>query len=501
MDAIRRLPGSIERVGNTIVSELKTRLGGQKNVDCVFVIGPREGDMADSLRRIAQSQGLSYAIIGDGKQAITEAMIINARRAGVIGKDSEVFSASHGGLSGPKAHRQHGLELGADGDSVSPRELISWFRKPLGDANGPGAEQQPWGGNIHVLACHVGKFRDEFKPADDGQAGLWEQGMVFLHGSGKMLYTDAGIGDVETVVREIAVAKRLDGKRPDSMQIMRALMDRQTDTVTLMGGALDQPLVMRAPKSVAEIMTGDLQAQWRQQDAQHRLDLLEGRISGADRTRAALMEARAASTRGPVSLKVAVNVLFTRLVHLKTQAKLEKLLADLTTLPGLAELRSKSGITPLLLVASLPRNKTLAVRRHDVARELVARGVDVNAKDKQGRTAIHYAVLGGDLEMLDTLLSIGGNPMAIDRDGNSVFHYLTQTPPSLAEPILQRLQSLATAPDIHARNKQGKTALQLAQRASSESGGSNRRIVDALAQLATGKAAGPLRGGRAANLP
>ena len=295
-----------------------------------------------------------------------------------------------------------------------------------------------------------------------------------------MLYTGSGLSDVETVIREIGVTKRLEGNRPSSLQIMRALMERQSDSVTLMGKDLNAPLVLHAPKSVMNLMSGDLQAQWLREKAESKLGLLDGRISGPDKQREALMNSHAASTTGAVKLKSALNVVFTRIVHLKNQDKLERLLNDLTTLPGLVNLADKSGVTPLLLVASLPRNKTLKVQRHDLAKNLIARGADINAKDKHGRSAIHYATLIGDLEMIDVLIKLGANLTSVDRDGNSVFHYLASSPKGLSIPILNHLQALPAKQIINAKNKQGLTALQLANAGLSNSGKVDKALIDAL---------------------
>ena len=480
MESLRKIRNSIEIATNTIASKLKSMFSGEKNVDCVFVVGPNEKDLVDDLRRLAQSQALSYAVIGDGEHQITEEMITNARRAGVLGQDTEVFSNTHGGFFRGNAGKQHGLELDADSDLVSPEEYLSCFRKPLENNHYSDLEPRSWKGNIHLTACHVGQFRSEFKPSGIGENELWEQGHVFLHGSKKMLYTGSALGDVETVIREIGVSKRLDGTRPSSLQIMRALMERQSDSVTLLGKDLSAPLVLQAPQSVMDVMSGNLQAQWLREKTESKLQVLDGRVSGPDQHREALMNTHAVSTKGSVKLKSAANIVFTRIVHVKNKNKLDRLFEDLKALPGLLNLSDKSGITPLILVASLPRDKTLKVRRHDLARELISRGADINAKDKQGRSAIHYAALTGDLEMFDTLLSLGAKVTSADRHGNSVFHFLTSSPSRLSIPILQRLQALPDKPKINAKNKQGFTALKLASDGVSNSGKVDQALIDAL---------------------
>jgi hypothetical protein len=62
-----------------------------------------------------------------------------------------------------------------------------------------------------------------------------------------------------------------------------------------------------------------------------------------------------------------------------------------------------------------------AVRRGDVdsVRALVGHGIDVNAPDGQGMTALHYAAYRGDTAMTEVLLKAGARAAARDADGIS----------------------------------------------------------------------------------
>lgn len=479
MDILQRFSVGVSSVFNPLVSELRGQFSGHKNVDCVFIVGPEMGDSSDRLQRLARSQGLSYVIIGDGENPVTPDMITKAKAAGTIGPDTEIFCNMHGQVKGAKANRQHRVQLDKDAEPMSTRILIELLRQPVGSGRDPVDGEAPWGGNVHLVSCHAGHLKDEFKPSTDGQTGLWEQGAVFIHGGKKFVHDDTGYGDIETVVREIGLAKRMDGRRPDNLQIMRALMANQAETVTLVGGDLEAPLTLHAPKSVKEIMCDDLQARWREQGVRAKLDLLDGRISGPDKQRAALMDAKARTEGGPVRKRLATRVLFSRLLHLRNKEKLETLLADMKSLPGLTHLRDATGFTPLLVYASLPRDKTLSVRRHEVAEKLVKLGVDVNATDRYGRSAIHFAARSGDLEMFDTLLKLGADLSAVDRDGESVFHYLANAPKGLGSLILKRLADDKALPNPGKKNKHGQTATDIARDA-----GADSTFIDMMASLA-----------------
>lgn len=488
MDLFAKIARKVDMAASAVSTEMKSLVATKKNVDCVFIVGPNEPGVRDDLRRLAESRGVSYAFVGNGDKPVTKEMILAARRSGVIGPDTEVFGTMHGGLSPGAEGVQHGLELDPDADAVSPNEFISWLRAPLGKNHGDNDDDKAWGGNIHLLSCHVGKFRHEFKPSEEGQQGLWEQGQVFLHGSGKMLYTGTSLDDVDTVMGEIVAARKDGGERPEGAQIMRALMERQSDTVTLMGGSLDAPLVLHAPKSVAEAEPGYLQAQLRRMEAEGKLGTLEGRIAGSDRGRDALLNAKASLTARESAPNQKSNVLFTRIVHLKTREKLDRLLSDLTSTAGLAQIRDRAGLTPLILVATLPRVKGAKVGKHEIAEALIKSGADVNARDKFGKTAIHYAVQNGHAELVKTLLKMGADPNLVDGEGNSLFHLVTHLGKDLGLQILRGgLQDKVTL-DFRKKNKEGETALSLAQKYASDDG--DRRVLVELENISKKASAG-----------
>lgn len=61
----------------------------------------------------------------------------------------------------------------------------------------------------------------------------------------------------------------------------------------------------------------------------------------------------------------------------------------------------------------------------DIVKVLVDAGVKVEAKDKRGRTAAHYAAINGQTHILSYLLRLGVNNLAIDTSGNTLLHYST----------------------------------------------------------------------------
>jgi ankyrin repeat protein len=97
-----------------------------------------------------------------------------------------------------------------------------------------------------------------------------------------------------------------------------------------------------------------------------------------------------------------------------------------------------------------------AVKRNDGAavNALLDRGADVNAVEGDGTTALHWAALGDELEIVELLLEAGASPSAANRFGVTPLE-LAATNGNAA--IVPRL--LAAGADVNARSREGHTPL------------------------------------------
>ena len=77
------------------------------------------------------------------------------------------------------------------------------------------------------------------------------------------------------------------------------------------------------------------------------------------------------------------------------------------------------GTTPLIYAVSSDRPL-------EIIRAVISCGVDVNAKDKDGRSALIHAAMSSSPAVIAALLDAGADPMAKDNSGNSVFDYIRQ---------------------------------------------------------------------------
>lgn len=92
----------------------------------------------------------------------------------------------------------------------------------------------------------------------------------------------------------------------------------------------------------------------------------------------------------------------------------------------------------------------------DVARvrTLLRQGADPNARDAEGRTPLHSAVLGGSTELMEMLLSAGADINAPDAAGWTPLHFTAEEHlPHLAERLLE------AGADPDARDHDGNSVL------------------------------------------
>jgi ankyrin repeat protein len=108
------------------------------------------------------------------------------------------------------------------------------------------------------------------------------------------------------------------------------------------------------------------------------------------------------------------------------------------------------GVTPLQAAAGVGYGEGFAANSHRFApigmmaavKYLVEDlGVDVNAVDHEGNTALHHAAARGDNEMILYLVSKGANVKAVNREGNNIAD-MANGPVQRIEPFPQTLALL-----------------------------------------------------------
>ncbi len=115
--------------------------------------------------------------------------------------------------------------------------------------------------------------------------------------------------------------------------------------------------------------------------------------------------------------------------------------------------RDYFGITPL--------HQATIRGSYDVAKLLIEKGADVNARDKYGYTPLHLAAIYNRVRMAKLLIEKGANINARDNYGNTPLHYCATTKGTYS--VAKLLLEKGANPNV--KNKRGKTPLELAQEA------------------------------------
>jgi uncharacterized protein len=123
-------------------------------------------------------------------------------------------------------------------------------------------------------------------------------------------------------------------------------------------------------------------------------------------------------------------------------------------------------------------NPALAARQNDAeaVREMVASGAsNPDQTDETSRTALHYAALNGNLEILAILIKAGAKLNIADPFGNTPLHLAADRNQTEAAELL-----LAAGADVDPQNRDGMTPLIIAA-----SHGNTKLVLDLLAKGAS----------------
>lgn len=452
----------------------------QKSADCVFILGPGVDRARQELTHRATQEGLKIAFIGDGKSDITQKMIEDARLSGIIAATSEVICILHGHIkTDSEGNRVHLVQTNGTRITGSPEEkeaerltrtvdLISWLRKSI-DSNKPDSQSIPsWGGNIHLASCHVAELNKEFSEEIKKEttekslsASVWRQGNIITYGSNKPLRHKMAMENFGHLFRQFGYCKKLGEKKPDAPEILRNIMLGTSDTVSLLGGDLNSPMVGHAPKTLLEAMPEYIQSQWAQLKAHADLNKKISKNSGPNISLPSSEVNRGNQVSGISGEKIA-GFVFTRINHLAKKEKFEQFKSELKQYPGLANVRDTDGNTPLIgLADKFFSKKKSGVSPSDIGQVLIDSGTDINARNKHGLTALHVAISRGNSELVDFLIKKGAQLDVRDEYGRTPLHYACLHSRNRAR-ILKAILNNCQKSEIDRRDLDGKTALHLA---------------------------------------
>ncbi|KAJ3641463.1 hypothetical protein Zmor_027970 [Zophobas morio] len=94
----------------------------------------------------------------------------------------------------------------------------------------------------------------------------------------------------------------------------------------------------------------------------------------------------------------------------------------------------------------------------DVVKLLIEKGIDVNAQDRNGTTALQLACRNGNYENTEMLLNFGASINTADNNNNNALHYALESSKDTRD-VIKLL--IAKGIDVNAQNKSGTPALHL----------------------------------------
>lgn len=366
-------------------------------VDVVLIVGPNQDiDLIEESKRQCKADGLNGIVIGNGCDPIWASSLDELRRSGCLGPDTHVFLIGHGN----QEKDGHTVHL-SDGQHTLTKNLIATLREPLDDT-------QPWTGPLHLLACEEGALLDEIYPGSE----LWNAGPTLLYGGRSKRPMGLPGEDVPASLHFIATCKR-QGTPATGMDAFAHLASWTGECISILGGELERPVTVHAPKKTDDVAIDALEAEWQSRKSQQQLnEQVHSRLAGADQDLHKLVAA-ADKQKGKVPENPSR---LAAMLHIQAdRGRRQTVEGLLRAHPELLECKGRSGRTPLLR-ACIGNNLP-------VVELLLQLGADPNAATGNGRSPLWIAFESDSLEMTRMLCRYGANPHQKGRYGLSIYEY------------------------------------------------------------------------------
>ena len=290
----------------------------------------------------------------------------------------------HGYCTGSKGERTHRFVTNSSADSVNDYSTREWLENLLCKSSKAPHSQNNVRPFVHVLSCHAKALADEIKP----HTKLWKSGWFILYSSSKVTSVNhfANSFDVTASYLDLCESRNTQAD-PFTLFYLAGLA--RGDCMTLLGGDLQQPLTLHAPKSL--------------RDLEHMcsLKLCEG--SPLDKSRLLLAGIELSSQERSLLSDTLDEPHIIQLLAARIERRDENAIKVIVQdKPQLLNRLHALGTLPL---ASAVKNHS-----QNLLSWMFSKGAKINATDCDGDTLLFYAITHEDTVMLDFLLSSGANP-------------------------------------------------------------------------------------------
>ena len=295
-------------------------------------------------------------------------------------QSSHLMLNVHGRSNGSKGQRSHRFVAG----SSERREFFTkqWLEKLLcPSAEAINSETIPF---VHVLSCRSKALAEEIKPGTP----LWKSGWFILYSSSKVTSVNHFGASLEVMASYLQLCESNDVQaHPLTLFYLAGLA--RGDCMTLLGGDLQQPLTLHAPKSQRDL------------ERTESIKLCEGNT--LDKARLLLAGIELSSHES--SLLPDPNDDFLLAQLLATRIERGDMVAVKKIVKDNPKLLNHQQVVGTLPLATIVKNND-----PEQMKWMLNQGANINATDSDGYSLLFFALEFQNTSMLEFLLSNGANP-------------------------------------------------------------------------------------------
>ena len=295
-------------------------------------------------------------------------------------QSSHLMLNVHGRSNGSKGQRSHRFVAG----SSERREFFTkqWLEELLcPSAEAINSETIPF---VHVLSCRSKALAEEIKPGTP----LWKSGWFILYSSTKVTSVNHFGASLEVMASYIQLCESND-VQADPLTLFYLAGVARGDCMTLLGGDLQQPLTLHAPKSQRDL------------ERTESIKLCEGNT--LDKARLLLAGIELSSHES--SLLPDPNDDFLLAQLLATRIERGDMVAVKKIVKDNPKLLNHQQVVGTLPLATIVKNND-----PEQMKWMLNQGANINATDSDGYSLLFFALEFQNTSMLEFLLSNGANP-------------------------------------------------------------------------------------------
>ena len=295
-------------------------------------------------------------------------------------QSSHLMLNVHGRSNGSKGQRSHRFVAG----SSERREFFTkqWLEKLLcPSAEAINSETIPF---VHVLSCRSKALAEEIKPGTP----LWKSGWFILYSSSKVTSVNHFGASLEVMASYLQLCESND-VQADPLTLFYLAGLARGDCMTLLGGDLQQPLTLHAPKSQRDL------------ERTESIKLCEGNT--LDKARLLLAGIELSSHESSLLPDPNDDFLIAQL--LATRIERGDMVAVKKIVKDNPKLLNHQQVVGTLPLATIVKNND-----PEQMKWMLNQGANINATDSDGYSLLFFALEFQNTSMLEFLLSNGANP-------------------------------------------------------------------------------------------